>query len=168
MFNDVTQGDIDVNCQYNGTVFKADCYRPSGTNGVISTQKISSLKVKAGGSGYTTTPTCSITVPNNKSKYLSPTGTTIFAGGTQAKCTATRSGGVVTGVTLTAAGSGYTGVPKCTISGGGGKGATCTATITPTVGANSYQPAFGATPGWDMATGLGSVNAYNLVFNNAW
>ena len=168
VFNDVTQGDIDVNCQYNGTVFKADCYRPSGTNGVISTQKISSLKVKAGGSGYTTTPTCSITVPNNKSKYLSPTGTTIFAVGTQAKCTATRSGGVVTGVTLTAAGSGYTGVPKCTISGGGGKGATCTATITPTVGANSYQPAFGATPGWDMATGLGSVNAYNLVFNNAW
>jgi hypothetical protein len=71
-------------------------------------------------------------------------------------------------VTLTNAGSGYTGVPKCTIAGGGGKGATCTATITPTVSANSYQPAFGATPGWDMATGLGSVNAFNLVFNTAW
>ena len=32
----------------------------------------------------------------------------------------------------------------------------------------AYQPSFGATPGWDMATGLGSVNAYNLVTNTAW
>jgi len=168
VFNDITQGDIDVNCQFNGTVFKADCYLPSGANGVISTQKIASLKLNKSGSGYTTTPACSISIPNNKSKYTSPTGTTIFGGGAQAKCTATLSGGIVTKVMLTAAGSGYTGVPTCTISGGGGKGATCTATITPTTPANSYQPAFGATPGWDMATGLGSVNAYNLVFNPAW
>ena len=28
---------------------------------------------------------------------------------------------------------------------------------------SSYQPAFGATPGWDFATGIGTVNAYNLV-----
>ena len=27
----------------------------------------------------------------------------------------------------------------------------------------SYEPAFQATPGWDFATGLGSVDAYNLV-----
>ncbi len=27
----------------------------------------------------------------------------------------------------------------------------------------SYQPAFGAAVGWDFATGIGSVNAYNLV-----
>src|SRR5262249_52693277 len=26
-----------------------------------------------------------------------------------------------------------------------------------------YTPAFGSTAGWDFATGLGSVNAYNLV-----
>ena len=170
VFNDVTQGDIDVNCRYNGTVYKADCYLPSGTNGAISTQKISKLTLKNGGSGYTGTPTCSITVPNNLSKYTSPTGTTIWAGGTQAKCTATINATtkVVSAVTLTIAGSGYTGVPKCTITGGGGKGATCSAVITQTTGANSYQPAFGATPGWDMATGLGSVNGYNLVFNTAW
>ena len=49
MFNDVTQGDIDVNCRYNGTVYKADCYLPSGTNGAISTQKISKLTLKNGG-----------------------------------------------------------------------------------------------------------------------
>lgn len=168
VFYDITQGDIDVNCRYNGTVYKADCYLPSGSNGVISTQKISSIKLNKGGSGFTSTPTCSITTEPNKSKYTSPTGTTIYSGGTAAKCTATMSGGVVTAVTLTNAGNGYTGVPKCTISGGGGKGATCTATITQTTGANSYQPAFGATPGWDMATGLGSVNAYNLVFNSSW
>ena len=168
VFNDVTQGDIDVNCRFNGTVFKADCYLPSGTNGAISTQKISSLKLNKGGSGFTSTPTCSITVEQNKTKYTSPTGTTIYGGGTPAKCTATMSGGVVTAVTLTNAGKGYTGVPKCSITGGGGHGATCTATLTPTTAANSFQPAFGATPGWDMATGLGSVNAFNLVMNSAW
>ena len=31
---------------------------------------------------------------------------------------------------------------------------------------SSYEPAYPATPGWDFATGLGSVNAYNLV--RAW
>jgi hypothetical protein len=31
----------------------------------------------------------------------------------------------------------------------------------------AYQPAFGA-PGWDMATGIGSVNANNLVLDPAW
>jgi subtilase family serine protease len=30
----------------------------------------------------------------------------------------------------------------------------------------SYQPAYASGPGWDMATGLGTVNAYNLV--NQW
>jgi hypothetical protein len=30
----------------------------------------------------------------------------------------------------------------------------------------SYEPAYPATPGWDFATGLGSVDAYNLV--KAW
>jgi pro-kumamolisin-like protein/IPT/TIG domain-containing protein len=30
---------------------------------------------------------------------------------------------------------------------------------------NSYNPAYGTTTGWDFATGIGSVNAYNLVNN---
>jgi len=30
---------------------------------------------------------------------------------------------------------------------------------------NSYQPAYGSTTGWDFATGIGTVNAYNLVVN---
>src|SRR5262249_42457013 len=31
---------------------------------------------------------------------------------------------------------------------------------------SSYSPAYGTTVGWDFATGIGSVNAYNLV--NSW
>ncbi len=169
-FYDITQGDIDVDCVYNGTGFKADCYLPSGKYGTLGTEAISSLKVKSGGSAYTSTPACTIAAPANLSPYLSPTATTIYAGGTQAACTAvfSKSTHKVTAVKLTNAGVGYTGVPLCTISGGGGSGALCTAVIKPTVGTTSYQPSFGATPGWDMATGIGSVNAYNLVENGAW
>ncbi|HEX8893378.1 MAG TPA: S53 family peptidase [Terriglobales bacterium] len=170
VFNDITQGDIDIDCRYNGSVFKADCYNPSSTNGVLSTQQIDSLTLTSGGSGYTSAPTCTVDAPTNKSKYLSPTGTTIYGGGTTATCTAAinPTTKVVSGVTLNMRGGGYTAVPICAISGGGGKGATCTAVIAPTTGANAYQPAFGATPGWDAATGLGSVNGYNLVNSTAW
>ncbi len=170
VFHDLTEGDNDVDCVYNGSVFHADCYRPSGTYGPLGTQAISSLKLKAGGSGFTSAPTCTIDAPANESKYLSPTGSVIYAGGTRATCTATINATthVVSALKLTNAGKGYTGVPICTLSGGGGTGATCMAVIAPTVGAETYQPSFGATPGWDMATGIGSVNAYNLVFDTAW
>ena len=30
---------------------------------------------------------------------------------------------------------------------------------------SSYEPAYSATKGWDFATGIGSVNAFNLVKN---
>jgi subtilase family serine protease len=33
---------------------------------------------------------------------------------------------------------------------------------------SAYDPAFGTTPGWDFATGIGTVNAYNLVYDTAW
>ena len=32
----------------------------------------------------------------------------------------------------------------------------------------SYEPAYKAGPGWDFATGLGSVNASNLVLSPIW
>jgi hypothetical protein len=32
----------------------------------------------------------------------------------------------------------------------------------------SYQPAYGTTAGWDFSTGIGTVNAYNLVFDSHW
>ena len=169
-FNDITQGDIDIDCQHNGSVFKADCYLPSGTYGTLGTQAITSLKLGGGGSGYTSTPTCKISVPTNKSAYKSPTGTSIYAGGSTATCTATVNTTTkkVTALTLKTKGGGYTAVPTCTISGGGGTGATCTAVISSTTAPTAYQPSFGATPGWDLATGLGSVNGANLVNNTAW
>jgi hypothetical protein len=171
VFHDITQGDNGVDCVWSGTpLFKADCGRPTGVIGVLSTQAIDSLTLKAAGSGYTSAPTCAIAGPSNKSPYFSPAGSVIYAGGKPATCTATinPTTHVVSAVKLTAGGLGYTGVPICTISGGGGKGATCMAVITSTTAPATYQPAFGATPGWDMATGLGSVNAYNLVFDSAW
>ncbi len=169
-FNDITQGDINIDCRPNGSVFKADCFIPSGTNGALGTQAIASIKVTNGGTGYTSAPTCKISGPTNKSAYKSPTGTTIYAGGTPATCTATINATTkkVTAITLTKAGGGYTAVPGCTLTGGGGTGAKCMSVITPTVAATAYQPAFGATPGWDLATGLGSVNGVNLVNNAAW
>jgi hypothetical protein len=151
-------------------VFTADCYFGVNNGGVgaLSTQAISSVAVTAGGSGYTDAPKCTIDVPSNNSEYFSPEGVPIYFGGARATCTATVSNGAVSGITVTFPGAGYTGNPICKLSGGGGKGAKCQAIIDPTVAADSYQPAFGATPGWDFATGLGSVNAYNLVNDTAW
>jgi len=170
VFYDITQGDNDVDCQHNGKKFSADCYLPSGTYGVLGTQKITSLQVKNPGGGYSSAPTCKIAAPANKSKYLSPTGAVLYAGGTMATCTATidTTTQMVNAVTLTNAGKGYTAVPVCTLSGGGGTGAKCKAVINATTAPGTYQPAFGATPGWDMATGIGSVNANNLVQSTAW
>jgi len=170
-FYDITQGDIDVNCRANGAAHRVGCYVPSSTNGILSTQRLTSPgTVTAQGSGYTSNPTCTLGAPSNLNKYLNPAGGTIWGGGIQATCTATRTGTAVTGVTITATalGQGYAGGTSCTISGGGGSGATCSASPTVGTAAPAYQPAYGATPGWDFATGIGSVNAYNLVFNSAW
>jgi len=37
-----------------------------------------------------------------------------------------------------------------------------------TTAKGSDAPAYAAAPGWDFATGIGSVNAYNLLMSNAW
>ncbi len=172
MFYDITQGDTVVDCRYNGggDVDGVGCYRPSGTYGALSTQALTTGTVIAGGSGYTSAPTCTIGAPSNLNKYSSPSGGTLWAGGTQATCTATINAGthVVNAINITAGGTGYAGGASCTLSGGGGTGATCS--VSPVMGtiAGAYQPAYGATPGWDFATGIGSVNAYNLVFSSAW
>jgi hypothetical protein len=76
--------------------------------------------------------------------------------------------GAVNGITVTNGGSGYSGGSGCALSGGGGSGATCTPVVTVATPGTSYQPAFGTTPGWDFGTGIGTVNAYNLVMNTAW
>jgi subtilase family serine protease len=167
-FYDITQGDIDVNCQYNTAAHSVGCYRPTGTNGVLSTQALQTATVITPGSGYTGTPTCAFGAPSDLNTYLSPTNVSLWGGGTQATCTPVKSGSTIGSITINNAGQGYAGGTSCTISGGNGSGATCSASPTVATAAPAYQPAYGATPGWDFATGIGSVNAYNLVFNSAW
>jgi len=104
--------------------------------------------VTAPGSGYTSAPTSTLS----------------GGGGSGATCTAAISGGGVSSITLTNPGSGYVAPPECTLSGGGGSGATCGAFL----GATTFQPAYPAGTGWDFATGIGSVNAYNLVTSSFW
>jgi hypothetical protein len=299
---------------YNGSLSESQCYKPSGTYGVgvDSTDNVTAATVITGGSGYTSAPTCAIAGPTNNQPYKSPTGSTLWAGGTQATCTATVSSSSTTAVwtikmsdppftdwvsgvsgftvggttytfftsltgvttpnavlmvssssnstqetdaaknleaaindnssqcvtapcfanitaantyaiateststvTLTAktagyagnfnavwengfllgpelvtitnttkgqgpnyvsgitvgtgvnAGSGYQPETPITLTGVG-SGAIAIANTSISTGAQSYQPSYGAAPGYDMATGLGSPNAYNLVFASAW
>src|SRR6185312_5764325 len=72
------------------------------------------VTVNAGGTGYTTAPTVTISAPPS--------------GGVQATATATVSGGSVISVTVTNPGSGYTSTPTVTFTGAG-TGATATATV---------------------------------------
>ncbi len=149
----------------------------------IRTGVVNSISLTSGGGGYTSWPTCTLTggggtgasctafactngeacypeLTNFGSGYTSaPTCTISGGGGSGATCSVTEALGIA--VSLTAPGSGYTALPNCVLTGGGGSGAMCAATATNT--SNSYQPAFGATTGWDFATGIGSVNASNLV-----
>jgi hypothetical protein len=74
---------------------------------------VASIAVGAGGSGYTTAPTVTLT----------------GGGGTGATATATVGSGAVTSFTVTDPGSGYTTAPTVTLTGGGGTGATATATL---------------------------------------
>ncbi len=172
VFYDITQGDTVVDCTYNGAndVDGSGCYLPSGTYGALSTQALTTGTVITAGSGYTTAPACTIGAPSNLNEYLSPSGGTLWAGGRQATCIATINmiTNAVSSITIVTVGAGYAGGASCTLTGGGGTGATCS--VSPVMGtiASAYQPAYGATPGWDFATGIGSVNAYNLVFNSAW
>jgi hypothetical protein len=149
----------------------------------IRTGVVNSISLTSGGGGYTSQPTCSLTggggtgarctvfactngeacypeLTNFGSGYTSaPSCTLSGGGGSGAACSVTETQGIA--VSLSAPGSGYTTLPNCVLTGGGGSGATCAATATNT--SNSYQPAFTATTGWDFATGIGSVNASNLV-----
>ncbi len=122
----------------------ATCSAAVSSTGVIT------LTLQSPGTGYTSAPTC-----------------ILFSGaGTGATCTSTQGVGV-TGITLTAGGSGYTSDPTCALTGGGGSPvATCASIIN---GVTTLTPqAYPAGTGWDFATGIGTVNAYNLVFSSAW
>jgi subtilase family serine protease len=170
IFYDVTQGSIYLPCSTLGSGSAArlyNCYRPSTTDatadyGVMSAAPmtfpglggpgpVTALNVTAGGAGYTSAPTCALT----------------GGVGAGATCTTSISGGKVTLITLTAGGSGYTSDPTCTLTGGGfTTAATCTSIIN---GVTTLAPqAYPAQVGWDFGTGIGTVNAYNLVMSSLW
>jgi hypothetical protein len=77
---------------------------------------VTATTIGAGGSGYTSAPTIVFSDPQ-------------IAGGTTATGTVNLTGDEVTSITITDAGSGYTSAPTITFSGGGGTGATATATL---------------------------------------
>ncbi len=60
------------------------------------------------------------------------------------------------------AGSGYQPETPITLTATHGSGAVAVANTTPATASQSYQPAYGAAPGYDLATGLGTPNAYQL------
>lgn len=84
-------------------------------NGVgSSSQSVKSINIVAGGTGYTSAPTVTIT----------------GGGGSDATATAAVAEGAVTAITITAPGNRYTSVPTVSITGGGGNGASAVAVIT--------------------------------------
>jgi len=85
---------------------------PSGAGSCVSNGVIT-INVTAGGSGYTSAPTVSIT----------------GGAGAGATATAVLTGTTVTAVTITNPGSGYTSAPAIGFTGGGGSGATATSVV---------------------------------------
>jgi hypothetical protein len=73
------------------------------TNG--TTGKVTNLILVAGGSGYTSNPTC--TIVGNVRDNIAPELLAAATGATRATCTATAAGGTVTNLTLTNAGTQY-------------------------------------------------------------
>ena len=73
----------------------------------------------------------------------------------------------VSAITIGTAGSGYQPETPITLTGGG-TGAIAVANTTPATASQSYQPTYGAASGYDLATGLGTPNAYNFVYSSVW
>jgi len=117
----VTSGAVKVNfSQFNNRLYYTDgasnLYFTNGTSYYRQGTSILSITVTNDGSGYTSTPTITISAPNE-------------AYGTTATATASVVSNKVSAITVTVAGSGYTSAPTVTISGGGGSGATATASV---------------------------------------
>lgn len=96
---------------------------------------IISVTVTAGGSGYSATPTITITTPDF------PSGDGPFPGGDQATASAIVMGGVITAIDITYGGAGYF-QPVITITDTTGSGATATPTLSFLNQLNENQEAY--------------------------
>jgi hypothetical protein len=117
----VASGAVKVNfSQFNNRLYYTDgvsnLYFSNGTTDYRQGTSIFSITVTNKGSGYTGTPTVTIAAPDQ-------------AYGTTASATPVIVSNKVDSITVTVAGSGYTTAPTVTISGGGGSGATATASM---------------------------------------
>lgn len=84
-------------------------YTWNGTD-LIPIGSVGQVGIVSGGSGYTSAPAVTISVPNT-------------ANGVQATASATITANAVSSITITNAGTGYTSAPTVTLTGGGGTGA---------------------------------------------
>jgi hypothetical protein len=117
----VASGAVSVNfSQFNNRLYYTDgvsnIYFTNGTSYYRQGTSVLSITVTNDGSGYTSTPTVTISAPNE-------------AYGTTASAVAVVTSNKVASITVTNAGSGYTSAPTITITGGGGSNAAATANI---------------------------------------
>lgn len=91
----------------------------AATAGTTAYQRVSTITVTNGGSGYTSEPTITISGPTGSPPFPPPA--TAVANMTYRYS--------VESITLNSGGSGYTSAPTVSISGGGGSGATATAAV---------------------------------------
>lgn len=120
----------------------------SGVN-ISNGGTVTAITRTAGGSGYSTAPTVTISAPTT-------------AGGVQATATCTVTAGAVnTTFTITNAGSGYVEQPTVTFSGGGGSGAAAYATV----GSGAVIRALGAsgTQALDFHTAASATNTFPVL-----
>lgn len=135
----------------------------NGTN-LVSVGSIGIFTIISGGAAYGAGSTATISAPNQ-------------TGGTQATVIPIITGGVVTGFTVTNAGSGYTSPPTVTINPvGGGAGANITVAITSTTGTaiSSFSGRVWISSGRTViytaagsATDVTSVSAGNIILNDS-
>ena len=96
----------------------ATCAPLSGSSSGAATGSLGGIYVLNGGSGYTSSPTVTISAP---------TGAIPGVTNVTATANAVVSGGQVVGFSVTSHGAGYMSAPTVTISGGGGTGAVAAA-----------------------------------------
>jgi len=126
-------------------------------NGITVGSIVGTLSVTAGGSGFTSAPTVTIS----------------GGGGQGAAAIALVSGGAVTALVITSRGWGYTSAPTVAFSGGAGTGATATATLGATFSYVGAQVSAVAETGDGTSVVEGSLvipladNAYTDLVTNA-
>ncbi|NBW19637.1 MAG: hypothetical protein EBR82_67855, partial [Caulobacteraceae bacterium] len=117
----VASGAVSANfSQFNNRLYYTDgvsnIYFTNGTSYYRQGTSVLSVTMTNNGSGYTSTPTVTISAPNE-------------AYGTTASAVAVVTSNKVASIEVTNAGSGYTSAPTITITGGGGSNAAATANI---------------------------------------